>query len=199
MTNLRRLALLCFALVLLLPAPPFRAAADGQRPIELSDIMAWRFISAAALSEDGVWFGYHVGPTEGDGEVILRQTRSETQFKFPAGEVAGRAGAPVFSQDAKFAAFAVYPTRTEAAQLRRQRRPLQNKTAIVNLETGAKVEVPKIRRFALAPGTGWIAMHKSAPDAAGGAAAAPLGDPPQDRPAPPATCCCASSRPGSRS
>jgi len=172
MRKLRTLVLLSLALVLLLPAAPFRAAVAEQRPIELADIMAWRFINAQALSDDGVWFGYHIGPTEGDGDVVFRQIQTEKQFTFPVGEVGfARPAAPVFSGDAKFAAFAIYPTHAEGAQLKRQRKPLQNRVGIANLETGAKVEVPRVRRFALAPGSGgWIAMHKYAPDAPAGSA-----------------------------
>ena len=172
MTRLRALGLLFFAFVVAWPAGPFRAAVVEQRPIELADIMAWRFINAQALSDDGMWFGYHIGPAEGDGDVVFRQTRAETQITFPVGEVGlARPPAPVFSRDGKFAAFAVYPTRTEAAELKRQRKPLQNRVGIANLETGAKVEVPRVRRFAIAPGSGgWIAMHKYAPDATAGLA-----------------------------
>src|SRR4029078_8931524 len=44
-----------------------------QRPIELADIMAWKGISGTALSENGEWFGYRIGPAEGESEVITRQ------------------------------------------------------------------------------------------------------------------------------
>ena len=81
---------------------------------------------------------YHIGPAEGDGDVVFRQTQTEKQFTFPVGEVAGRPAPPVFSRDAKFAAFAMYPTHTEAAQLKRQRKPLQNRVGVANLETGVK-------------------------------------------------------------
>jgi len=100
---------------------------DRKAGYELADIMASRFINAAAVSDDGAWFGYHLGPTGGDGEFIFRETRSDRALRFPAGEVGlGRPAAPVFFPDAKFGAFTVYPTRADAAQLRRQRRPLLN-------------------------------------------------------------------------
>lgn len=171
MAKPRTLVLLSLAIALVLPAASFRAAVPEQRPVELADIMAWRFINASALSDDGVWFGYHIGPAEGDGDVVFRQTRGEKELKFPVGEVGlGRPAAPVFSRDVKFAAFAINPTRAESAVLKRQRKPLQNNAGVVNLETGAKVEVPRVRRFALAPASGWIAMHKYAPDAPAGSA-----------------------------
>ena len=58
-----------------------------QRPIELADIMAWKGISGTALSDNGEWFGYRIGPAEGDSEVIIRQTKSDKEYKFSVGEI----------------------------------------------------------------------------------------------------------------
>jgi fermentation-respiration switch protein FrsA (DUF1100 family) len=171
--------------LLLINASAYRASAPEQRPIALDDIMAWKAINATALSEDGVWFAYRLAPTEGDGNVIIRQTKGDKQYVFSIGEMPappgpGAAGenpnpAPVgaavaFSNDAKFAAFTIYPSRTEAAQLRRQRRPLQNKVGIVNLANGEKIEVARVRRYLFSnENPGWIALHKYGPDAPAGA------------------------------
>lgn len=183
----------CLALVLC--SAPFRAAAPDQRPIGLEDIMAWRSIGTTALSEDGEWFGYRIGPVEGDGDVVIRQTKGDKEYTFSVGETppptpapaggpppefTGGGGATVaFSSDAKFAAFTIQPSRKDAAQLRRQRRPLQNNAAIVTLATGEKVEVLKVRRFAFSgENAAWIALHKYGPDTPGGGAAAASGPPP---------------------
>ena len=179
------LASLC--LLLLSDAASYRAVglqSSDRKPIELDDIMAWKSITGTALSEDGEWFGYRIGPTEGDSKVILRQTKGDKQYEFSVGEIPapeplvpgapppdtpppGLGPAVLFSSDANWAAFTIFPTRTEAAQLRRQRRPLQNKTGIVNLVSGEKIEVAKIRRFVFSgENAGWIALHKYAPEAA---------------------------------
>src|SRR6516225_3129402 len=67
----------------------FRAASEQveTKAIELADIMAWSSITGTALSEDGEWFGYRVGPTEGDSEVIVLQTKGNQQYKFNVGEI----------------------------------------------------------------------------------------------------------------
>src|SRR5262249_4796407 len=119
---------------------------------------------------------------EGDGEVIIHQTKGSREYRFPIGEqpepAGARGGGPdggnqapggaaiAFSNDARFAAFTVYPSRSEAAQLRRQRRPVQNKVGIVNLATGEKLEVARVRRYLFSgENAGWIALHKYGPDA----------------------------------
>ena len=135
-----------------------------QRPIELADIMAWKGISGTALSENGEWFAYRLGPAEGDSEVIIRQTKGDKEFKFSVGEVpqppavfgpGDLANLPVtgpavaFSSDGKYAVFTMFPSRSEAAQLKKQRKPLQNRVGIVNLGTGEKIEIAAIARQAM--------------------------------------------------
>ena len=202
MRRYRSAAVLVLFVVLCLNSASYRAQAPAQRAIQLNDIMAWKGINASALSEDGQWFAYRLVPAEGDGDVVIRQTRGTRTLKFPIGEMpqpAGGGGGPqdggaapagaavAFSSDAKFAAYTIYPTTAEAAQLRRQRRPVQNKVGIVNLATGDKVEVSRVRRYLFSgENGGWIALHKYGPDAPAapangnaGAAAAPARD---DRP-----------------
>src|SRR5437867_957455 len=167
--------LVLLLLVPLVAAPAaFRAVAlDQPRAIELDDILAWKSIATAIVSDKGEWFAYRISPTEGDSSVVIRQTHGEKEYAFPVGEAGGgerRAGPPrpdpvaaapaatlAFSSDSKYAAFTVYPTRRETQQLRRQRKPVQNKAAVVNLANGEKVEVPNIRSFAFSgDDPGWI-------------------------------------------
>jgi dienelactone hydrolase len=179
MRRYRTAVRLSFCLLLLLNVASYRAQPGSQRAIQLDDIMAWKSINATALSEDGAWFGYRLAPAEGDGDVIIRQTKGDKQFKFAIGEMPVPAGGPAaqdgppaptgaavaFSSDSRYAAFTIYPTRAEAAQLRRQRRPLQNKAGIVDLATGEKIEMARVRRYLFSGENGaWIALHKYAPE-----------------------------------
>src|SRR5262245_28987927 len=125
----RSFVYLSLGLILLLNVASYRAASPAaaeQRPIALDDILAWKGINATALSEDGAWFGYRLTPLEGDGEVIIRQTKGAKEYKFSIGEQptpAGGGGGPqenanqppagaaiAFSSDARFAAFTIYPS-----------------------------------------------------------------------------------------
>ena len=88
MRRYRSITILPVCLLLLLSAAVFNAFGQTQpRPIELADIMAWKGISATALSENGEWFGYRVGPLEGESEVVIRQTKGDKEYKFSIGEV----------------------------------------------------------------------------------------------------------------
>lgn len=184
-------------LVLGLPAAAGRAGsaeeAKTKQPLGLADVLAWRSIGAPALSADGKWLGYRYSPGEGDGEIVIRESQGMKEYRFPIGEIplpdpqaATAPAAPppaataiAFSEAGGWAAFTVFPTRAQAVQLRRQRRPLQNGAALVNLATGEKIDFPKTRRFAFSGEDGrWLALHRYGPEppsGPGGAAASASG------------------------
>jgi len=141
------------------PPKDERASPKAPRPIDVLDILAWKGISGTALSADGQWFAYRLSPMEGDGEVIIRQTKGAKEYKFPAGE--GRFGPVSFSEDAKYCAFTVFPTAKEAKALRKEKKPVVTKAALVNLATGDKVEYEKIKNFAFSrENPAWLALLK---------------------------------------
>ena len=158
--------------------------AAAKRPMQLADILAWKNINTAVVSDDGRWFAYRLSPIEGDSEVVVRQTQGDKEYTFGVGDIRGgggsggrRGGAAMavaslaFSEDSKWVAFSAAPTKREAAQLRRQRRPLQNKVGLLNLETGNEVRFDRVRRFAFSGEKAtWIALLKYGPEAPGGGA-----------------------------
>ncbi len=167
---------------LLGPPSALEQPAATRRAVELTDIIAWKAIGATALSNDGQWFGYRYGPSEGDAQIVLRHTSSERELKFdigdpqsgqaggeaPAGPPAAPTTAVQFSSDAKWVAFTTFPTRTEAQRARRQRRPVEGGVTIVNLASGEKREYTRIRRFAFSgDASTWIALHRPVPTASG--------------------------------
>ncbi|HSC29991.1 MAG TPA: prolyl oligopeptidase family serine peptidase [Vicinamibacterales bacterium] len=181
----RRFALavaLAVVVPLLAPAAGMQPA-PAKRAIELDDIINWKTIGAATVSNDGQWFAYRRAPGEGDAQVIVRHTRSDKEMTFDIGEAGGGGpggggpgGGPAggssidFSNDSKWIAFTKNPTREEGQRLRRQRRPVQSSVTIVNLATGEKHDVPKIRRFAFSgDASAWIALHRSPAQATPGA------------------------------
>src|SRR5262245_57789231 len=182
---------LLFALALVSPAP-FKAsgqsaqeAAKAPRPIEMADSLAWKRIDSPTVSDDGQWFAYKLTPNEGDSELVLRRISDGKEWKFPVGESQGFGGGPflgapasreiALSEDSKWFAFTISPTFKEGKRLKKERKPLQNKVAVVNLATEKKVEFEKIKRFAFSgAAASWIALHKyGAESAPGPAPAAP--------------------------
>jgi dienelactone hydrolase len=187
----RSTILILLSLALLLSTARFHAAIPAspeQRAIDFNDAAGWKGVNAAALADRGDWFAYRLSPQEGDSTVIVRQTNGIKEYKFSIGEIpaAGAAGGPpagvpigggaalAISSDSKYAAFMMFPSHAEAAQLKRQKKPIQSRVGIVTLDTGEKIEVTKVRRFLFSGENGtWIALQKYGPDAPGGGAPAP--------------------------
>ncbi len=185
---------LLFALALVSPTP-FKASgkagqetAKAPRPIEMADSLAWKRAASPTATYDGQWFAYKATPIEGDSEVILRRISDGKEWKFQTGEAQGLGGGPgpggpvsrdiAFSEDSKWLAFTISPTFKEGKRLKKERKPLQNKVAVVNLATEKKIEFEKVKRFAFSgENSAWIALHKygaeSAPGSGAGAPPAP--------------------------
>jgi len=185
------LALVLLSSALLADAP--EAAGQGT-PITLQDILAWKTIGTSAVSDDGAWLAYRITPTEGDAEVVVRQTRGDKEFRFPAGETGGNDLA--FSDDSKWVAFSASPTKKEADQLRKGRKPVQNKVLLVDLSTGKETTFEKTRRFAFSGEKGgWVALQKFGADGAAPAAGGPAAGGPPPTPGPSGAATAASDRP----
>jgi dipeptidyl aminopeptidase/acylaminoacyl peptidase len=149
------------------------------RPIGMKDMANWRGLRGTALSPDGQWFAYRVGPAEGDGEVIVRQTHGDKEHKFPAGEMGAFGGPLTFSHDSKWLAFPVNPPKA-ASGATPPRSAGGYKTVLVNLTTGEKTEFAGVRRFLFSgEAATHLALHKSpATSPAAGAATGPTPAPP---------------------
>jgi len=156
-----------------------KAAPQKLKTMEIEDILAWKSIRSTALSNDGMWFAYRISPGKGDSEVIIRETKGEKEFKFPGGQTsrpqrrppgeAPRAGDIFFSEDSKWVAFTIYPTKKEAEIAKRQRKRTYNKVGLVNLSTGEKIEFEKVRRFVFSGEvSSWIALQKYPPEVQAG-------------------------------
>jgi len=167
------------------------AFAQSQKPIQLSDILAWKRIQAPAVSNDGQWFAYRLAPAEGDAEVVVRNLKTGADQRFPIGDpqaaapadtaapgpppaaVAAGSASPAFSADSRWVAFQVYPSEREAKRLKKDRKPIQTKVVLVELSTGHKTEFEKVRRFAFSgERASAIALQRYGPEAPGGAASA---------------------------
>jgi acetyl esterase/lipase len=169
-----------FILVLAFIPPAAPGAQDAQakpaaaaqtptapKPLGLQDILAWKSIPFAAVSPDGAWLIYRLSPVEGESEIVVRKTREEKEFRFSIGEAPRYPGKNeiALSEDGKWAAFLVYPDISEARNLRKDKKKITTKAALVNLATGEKTEYEKVRAFAFSgENPGWVAFHRAVPE-----------------------------------
>src|SRR6202789_2980095 len=170
-------------LAVFLALAPRPAAADGQRPLAISDMLAWKRIQAPSVSPNGEWVAYRLGAAEGNAVVVITNLKSAKELLFPIGDPAASAPAPAatpgpaaapaapggadlsISFDSRWVAFHAYPTTEQAKRLKKDRKPIQTKVVLVELATGKKTEFEKIRRFAFSgEGSTYLALQRYGPD-----------------------------------
>lgn len=76
-----------------------------KKPLTIAEAATWKSIRQAALSNDGRWFAYRIGPMEGETECVLRNLKDGKETRF----YAGGSGAMQFSFDSQWFACAVTP------------------------------------------------------------------------------------------
>ena len=149
----------------------------ARRTIGLPDIKAWNTIRQTALSGDGKWFAYVIGPVEGNLTLVVRSTaESATESRIPVGE---NGGSIVISGDSKWLGYIVAPPRVDSSARGRgagraggatgnaargggtgaaapnvatqtgdsTRRATANKFVLMRLASGEKTEFDRIRGF----------------------------------------------------
>ena len=176
--------------VAVLTAIPFGPAARmeqaatltaAKKVVKVEDVIAWKTLSTAVVSNNGQWFGYRLAPQEGDAELRSAMSRRRQRARSRSARSArrregggggaggGRTGLAQFSDDAKWVAFTT-PLRAEAQRLRRQRRPVQSSVTVVNL---ARARRRSIRRFGASPSRDASTLDRAASRAGGGRPAGP--------------------------
>jgi dipeptidyl aminopeptidase/acylaminoacyl peptidase len=171
-------------LAILFIAPGIARHADkaATRPMDPIDILDWKSIGPAAISDDGKWVAYRYSPVQGDTSIVVRATSGDKEYTFIAGEVPPPSNPPpnaeqiramlAFSDDGKWAAFLTYPVRKEAEKLKKAKKPIQTSVKLVDLATGKDTDYPKVRQFAFAgKSPSSLAMLRYGPEASSGSGA----------------------------
>ena len=91
------------------------SAQEGKKVLTFEDIMKFKEIRTARISEDGVWAAYAVEPGRGDGAAFVRHTKSNKVYSIPRGR------SPQFSSDALWVAVSVAPGALEAAKAKKDK------------------------------------------------------------------------------
>ena len=168
--NIKILFIIFVVLALISPGSAFQEIKPEPakpKPLEdINDILSWQTIMSPVMSNNGRWFAYRLAPAEGDGEVFIKETKGDKEYHYHVGEgPRGGSGEIAFTEDAQWAAFTVYPTRSEAKKLRTQKKPTHNTISLLNLSSGEKIDFEKVRRFLFSgENPSWIAFHKYPPE-----------------------------------
>src|SRR3954462_1658569 len=166
--RIKRLAVVS-TIVVALPS----VATAQKKALTQADWDTWKSISSPALSNDGKWAAYTLIPQVGDGELVIRSTTGNTEYRVPRGYLgrpnnipgglrgpAGGTGeeAPTgpnatpaqITADSRFVIVTTQPTQAEVERAGRNAAAANAQSiAIVSLADGKVTTLPGARNFRL--------------------------------------------------
>src|SRR5579885_1735184 len=105
------------------------------------------------LSPDGKWLAYGINRSNGQNELRVANIASGSVKTTAFG------AQPAFSADSKWLAFSIGYSEEAAEKMRKDNKPVENKLALMNLETGEQTVIDAIQSFSFSPAGTWIAMR----------------------------------------
>lgn len=181
---------LASALVVFLVAPRFISAqAPAKRPLSYDTYDYWRSISGTRLSHDGHWLAYALTSQGEDGELIVRNLQTGTDYHAPRGTN------PTFTADGRYVIFTISPPKAEEekdanAAAAPTEEPqtgepagragasgaARNSMGIMTLADGKVTTIDRVAEFRLPEESStWVAYHRPSANGRGGRAGAGRG------------------------
>ncbi len=145
-------------LVLALAAPPLSAQDGGTPTLGPDDYGKWERLGATTLSPDGAWVGAQISRENDEDELRIHlAARPDSVVVIPFGS------ALTFSSDGAWAAFRIGMSEDEREKLTKQGKQPRNKAGLLELATGARLDVEGIADFAFSGDGSFIALKGYAP------------------------------------
>jgi len=132
----------------------YPSQAAQKKILTFEDVMKFKEIRNPLISENGLWLAYGTQPDRGDGKVVVHGLKNDAKF------VVERGHQPQITKDSKWVGMIVRPKAVEMAKAPKDR-PKQG-MAVLETATGEVMHVGKVRSFAFADDSRWIAYlhHK---------------------------------------
>ncbi len=145
-----RLAVLA-ALILCL-APPAGRAEGAKKPLTYAAYDGWRSIQGTQIARDGSWLVYALVPQDGDPELVVRNLKTDKEFR------AARGKDPVLTMDGRFVVFAIAPPKTEMDKAKKEKKKAEDQPksgmGIMALATGEVTTAERVKSFKIAEDSG---------------------------------------------
>ncbi len=117
---------------------------DAQKKnLSREDYDKWQNLGSYAISDDGKWLSYTISPVEGNDTLFVVSTDKKTEFKL------GLCSRAVFSEDSQWLVAIKGYSKEETEKMREQKKKIQNKLVLLDLNTGDKRIFEDIQNFSL--------------------------------------------------
>jgi dienelactone hydrolase len=132
---------------------PLTGLADGaKKPLTCAAYDGWRSIQGTQIARDGSWLVYSLVPQDGDAELVVRNLKTDKEFRSARGKDA------VLTMDGKFVVFAIAPLKADMDKAKKDKKKAEdqpkNGLGIMNLATGETATVERVKSFKLAEESG---------------------------------------------
>src|SRR5262249_25113710 len=144
-----------------------------KRPLTHRDYDSWRSIQGQVLSPDGKYLAYSLVPQEGDGEVVVHNLQTGTEWRYPRGGRSSSSGGEPptavpparfgatstpsasirmqFAADSRTFLFAISPIKAELDQAKKDKKKPEEMPrpglALVDLASGKVTRLEKVKSF----------------------------------------------------
>jgi dipeptidyl aminopeptidase/acylaminoacyl peptidase len=159
------------------------ASAQSKHPLTHQDYDGWHNIQNQALSSDGRFLAYGIFPQDGDGEVVVRNLQTGTEWRQPAGArplpapnlESDEPLPPVnitisFTPDSHFVVFSVFPPKADTDKAKREKKRAddmpKNGMVIMDLSSGTAVRIDRVRNFQIPEKVGGVFAYLREPEPA---------------------------------
>jgi dipeptidyl aminopeptidase/acylaminoacyl peptidase len=181
-----RTALLLLCVLNLVSPQPSLSQTAAKRAIGFQDFDSWRNLQGSQISRDGKFVAYVMQPQDGDGELFVKSTSSDTEWRAPRGyrpptpppdasdpaatqafQALSRLLRPIFSADGKYLFFTIEPNKAEIVKARKDKKKPEdmpkNALGIMDLSTGKVTRIEDLKSFQVPEdGSGYVAVLKEA-------------------------------------
>jgi dipeptidyl aminopeptidase/acylaminoacyl peptidase len=119
--------------------------ATAKKPITHDVYDSWRSIQGTRLSKDGTWIVYALAAQDGDGELVVRNLKTSTEYRHPRGRDAA------ITADGSFVVFAVAPKKADTDKAKKDKRKPEempkSELGIMSLADGKVTTVERVKNF----------------------------------------------------
>ena len=132
--QMRAVAVLVFLCLGAVGTNAQQRAAAVKKPITHDVYDSWKSIQGTKLSRDGVWLVYALTPQDGDGQLVVRNLKTNAEHRAPRGRDA------TITSDGRFVVFSIAPLKADVDKARKAKKKPEDMpkpgVGIVDLATG---------------------------------------------------------------
>ncbi|AIE87552.1 hypothetical protein [Fimbriimonas ginsengisoli] len=130
------------------------AGAQAKPTLKPEDYRQWEGLGATQISDDGRWISYGISRVDADGNLVLKSSDGPQTALIPNGVAAS------FSDNSKWCGYLITPSKAATEKLRAEKKPVETKLGLRNLESGAERQIDSVRSYEFLKGSRFLVAQR---------------------------------------